>query len=274
MELANTPLMGVYIGALISSTLGATVSYQIPVFLSILSHDYIPTVMRGFAYGLITLPIGLIVGGLMLGLPLSAIVQTTFPVFILCLVLVFFLLKTPTATVKVLTWFGFFVTGLSYLSFAFVVVGQFFPQFTGLDETLFRDVLVFTFRATIIASGGLVLSSLTVKYCKRPLGYLAKLLGVNETAASGFLLSFTHSVPVLALYPMMDRKGQIVNAAFAVSGAYVLGGQMAFVLQIISKEQAPAYIVTKLLSGITAVVLTLIMERKLTQNALETEKVV
>ena len=53
----------------------------------------------------------------------------------------------------------------------------------------------------------------------------------------------------------MDRKGKVLNAAFSVCGAYVVGGQLAFVSSLTDSHQTAAYIICKLTAGILAIAL-------------------
>ena len=77
----------------------------------------------------------------------------------------------------------------------------------------------------------------------------------------GLILSCTQSLAMLPLYSRMDRRGQILNAAFSVCGAYVVGGQMAFVASLVPGGMVNAYMICKALSGVAAVGLAAVMCR-------------
>ncbi len=64
------------------------------------------------------------------------------------------------------------------------------------------------------------------------------------------------SLAMAAVFERMDRRGKVLNAAFAVSGAFVFGGQLAFV-SAAKDTIIPAYVLSKLIGGITAGVLAL-----------------
>ena len=80
-------------------------------------------------------------------------------------------------------------------------------------------------------------------------GVAASRLGVNEYAVLGLLTSLVSSVSMLPLYPRMDARGRMINAAFTVSGAFVLGGQMAFAAGVADGRAVAAYFATKLAGG-------------------------
>ncbi len=63
----------------------------------------------------------------------------------------------------------------------------------------------------------------------------------------------------------MSSKGRIALTAFSVSGAFVIGGQLGFV-SLKTPEIINIYIASKLIAGITAMVLALIVHRKTEEN--------
>lgn len=63
--------------------------------------------------------------------------------------------------------------------------------------------------------------------------------------------SLAHLIPMLALLKDMMPRGKVINVAFAVSAAFVLGSHLGFVAGM-KKEMAAAMIIGKLAGGITA----------------------
>ena len=86
-----------------------------------------------------------------------------------------------------------------------------------------EEVLVIILKITIIVCGSLVAGRLVLAKCSRWLEWAASRLGVNEYAVLGLLTSLVSSVSMLPLYPRMDARGRMINAAFTVSGAFVSG---------------------------------------------------
>ena len=54
----------------------------------------------------------------------------------------------------------------------------------------------------------------------------------------------------------MDPKGKVICTAFAVSGAFVFGGQFGFVSGI-APEMLGAFIISKIIAGIISIILAL-----------------
>jgi ethanolamine transporter len=59
----------------------------------------------------------------------------------------------------------------------------------------------------------------------------------------------------------MDHRGKVVNVAFAVSAAFVFGDHLGFAAGF-APEMLPAMIAGKLIGGVAAVAVALLLTRK------------
>ena len=114
----------------------------------------------------------------------------------------------------------------------------------------------------IAVCGGLVLSQVALKRLQKPIQRIGAVLGINEEAVVGLFLSFIQSLAMLPLFSKMDKRGKVLNAAFSVAGAYVVGGQMTLVASLIPGNWVTAYMISKVLSGGLAVALAVICMRR------------
>ena len=260
-RLAASASIAVFAGALVAGGLGQTLGYQLPVFLAAVKKEEIPELMRGFIFGLIALPAGLFVGGLLLGLPCSLILVNMLPVLVLCVLLIVAFVAIPEKTTKCLIVLGNGIRIFSFVLFGIAVFGVFLPEYALVDNALVAEMLYMVLRMVIIACGGLVLSHLALDKLKRPIEAAGHFLGVNNESVVGLVLSFTQSLAMLPLYSRMDRRGKILNAAFSVAGAYVVGGQLAFVSSMIPAEWVTPYMVNKIVAGVVGVVLAVVCDR-------------
>ena len=69
------------------------------------------------------------------------------------------------------------------------------------------------------------------------------------------------SLTTFGMLGEMDRRGVVLNSAFAVSAAFVFVDHLAFTMSY-NAEYLPAMIVAKLLSGATAVLLACLLLRR------------
>lgn len=264
LELARTPALGVFTGSLIGSGLGLTIGFQMPVFMSSMDKEHIPSFMQGMGYGIIALPVGLIVGGLTLGLSVPELIANTLPIAIICAVLVVSFRMSLDKTVKVLTAIANFIRIITYVFFALVIVGIFVPSLAIADPKQVESVMYTVLRTTVVMCGGLVIAQLVTRYCKKPLALVTKLLKINEASIIGLLISSVSAVAMIPFYRQMDKRGKVMNAAFCVCGSFILGGQMAFNTSILTSEayatvvpttSVLAFMLNKLICGVLAVVI-------------------
>lgn len=261
-RLAATAAIAVFTGSMVSGGLGATIGYQLPVFLAAVKKNEIPELMRGFIFGLIALPAGLVAGGLMLGISVDVMLVNMIPVLILCVVLIVAFLAVPKQTTGVLIVLGNIIRIISFVFFGVAVFGVFVPEYALVDNALVSEMLYMVLRMVIMACGGLVLSHIALDKLKGPIEKAGRLLGVNNESVVGLFLSCTQSLAMLPLFSSMDRRGKIINAAFSVAGAYVVGGQMAFVSSMIPAEWVTPYMANKIIAGVLGVALALVFDRR------------
>ena len=162
-------------------------------------------------------------------------------------------LKAPAAATRFLSSLGSLMRWLCFSLFALVAAGLFVPKWQIADPALVNEAFVMTGKITIVICGAMVLSHIALTRFSPPMHWLARKLRVNEPAVVGLLLSLATSVSMLPLFDRMDARGKAVNAAFSVSGAFVLGGQMAFVAGLEPSSIVAAYMIAKLVGGLAAV---------------------
>ena len=87
---------------------------------------------------------------------------------------------------------------------------------------------------------------------------------MNDVAAAGMVASLANSIPMFGMMKDMDKRGKIINVAFAVSAAFVFGDHLGFTAGFHQAMIFPM-IVGKLVGGITAVILAVFISRRMTE---------
>ncbi len=284
VEVAKNESVGLFNALVVSSMLGCTISFTIPYALSAVEEKNRKELFVGLLCGMVTIPVGCFVAGLMSGLSAIVIlIDLAIPV-ILSLIIAAGLLLAPNACVKIFSAFGFFmkaiitvglvVGGIGYLfDFAGMAlsenetvrsIGNFmmpFENFLSKLETMENAAMVCV-NASIVMSGAFPLVHLISKLLSKPLKKLGNLIGVNETSAMGFVSSLATSVTTYEMTKEMDKKGIVLNCAFTVSGAFVAAGHLAFTLAFDQSYIFPM-IVGKLVAGVTSVFVALFIYKRI-----------
>lgn len=254
-SVASSSEMAIFSGIMIASIVGCTLSFTLPLALGIVDKKYSSELNRGIVLGLISTPIGLIISGMLLGVPIATILCSLIPITIIAILLAWGLGSNQKLVLSILSGFGKFLLilgaiGLGIQGINSILGMELFSQYIlPLDE-----VLNIVGRIAIFLAGGYVLIELINRKCVKVVSFLSKKLGVSNESSSVLIGSLASAVIVFTNYDKLDEKGRILTTAFSVGGAYVLGGQLGFVSTECS-DIVLIYIITKLICGITAIVL-------------------
>lgn len=266
----------IFNGAVLGGLLGQVISFQFPVFMATLDRKNHGIVIRGFIVGLLMIPVGLIFAALMLRLDIRCFAVEFIPVVCVCILLGLGMIRYQNRTVKIVGGFAKFIQVIIYLLLIIAVIGVFVPAMEYADEELVRDAMMVILQCTMIICGALALSALLIRLFRRQLNSIAGKIGVNEVSVIAFVLNCMNSLAILPLYNKMDEKGKLMNAAFSVSGAYALGGQMGFVASVVDDSfNLVVFIAAKLLCGVASLIVACKLYPKLTgdkQDSAEAEE--
>lgn len=260
-ELTTDPQAALLGGVLGGSMLGATIVFTIPVAMGILSPQDRPYLAKGILAGLVTIPVGVLVGGLVAGFPVGMVVRNLIPIVVIAALISLGLWKAEKAMIKGFGLFGKLIIGLITAGLAASIVESLtgFVLIPGLAPI--EDGFLTVGAIAIVLAGAFPLVFVITKLLKKPLLRLGRLLGVNDTAAAGLIASLANSIATFGMVKDMDRRGKVVNIAFAVSAAFVFGDHLGFTAGF-APEMLPAVILGKLAGGITAVAVALLLTRK------------
>ena len=253
-----------YNGMIVASMFGATTTL-IPMALKLVDKKYHEDVLSGLLCGLATIPVGCLVSSFMIGFPIINAVLNILPSVIISALICIGLVKAPDTIRKILAVVGEII-------FAIMVFGLglgIFHKLTGVAiiagiETVDSTFLIIGNIAVILA-GVLPLLSVISRVFNKLFIKFGKLIKINDTSVVGLITHLANSIPVFSMMGDMDKRGRIFNMAWAVSAGYTFGDHLAFALAFDSAFAMPM-VVGKLVSGISAVILSAIVYRKSTEK--------
>lgn len=258
MAITSSKNIGLYNGLILSSMLGATISFTLPIALGFVSTKDFDYFVKGVLSGITTIPLGMFVGGLMMGIGLKDIFLNLYPVIILVGLIILGLYKAKDKMVRIFKSIGNFVIKLSTLGLVFAIFNYFFnwkivPGMVAIEETA-----IIVLKIGIILSGAYPMFYLISKLLSKNVSKIEKKTGLDEYSILGIFSSLANSIPMLGVYDKMNNRGKILNSAFAVSGSYVFGGQLAYVSSVSPTTVGP-FIASKLVAGLSAVLLAILI---------------
>lgn len=252
---------GMFAGLIVGAMLGPTIVFTIPVGLGIIQESDRKYLATGVLAGVITVPIGSFVGGLVAGFNVVMVLKNLVPIILFAILIALGLWKFQNAMIKGFTIFGKIVVAIITIGLILGIV----EQLTGLVIVPGMDPISDGFSIVadicIVLAGAFPLVHFITKVFRKPLMKLGGLLGMNDVAAAGMVASLANSIPMFGMMKDMDERGKILNVAFAVSAAFVFGDHLGFTAGYNSEMIVPM-IVGKLVGGITALVVAMFIANK------------
>ena len=260
-QLTDDPQAAALGGVITGSMLGATVVFTIPVAMGILREEDRPVMAKGILCGIVTIPLGVLAGGLTAGFPLTMVLRNLVPIVLIALLIALGLWRAENAMVRGFEIFGKLVVAVATVGLA-AAIGEAltgYPIIRGMEPISegFETVGVIA----IVLAGAFPLVFVLTKLLRKPLLAAGGLLGINDAAAAGLLASLANSIAAFGMVKDMNERGKVVNIAFAVSGAFVFGDHLGFTAGF-APEMIGAMIVGKLVGGLTAIAAAWILTRK------------
>lgn len=277
MQLAGNETIGNFSGLILGTMMGPTLVFTIPVALSIIKKEDRPFLGAGILAGMITIPLGCIVGGLVMNMTpykigIGEILMNLIPVIIIAALIVAGLWFAPD---KMIRGFNKFGTGVTVVITVFTAIAVFeyqtkikFPLMNIMVEPDAEGViplesgLLVCGQIAIVLIGAFPMVKWITKTFGRALNAVGKKLGMDENGSTGLVATLANNIAMFNIMDKMNPKGKLLNVAFAVSAAFVFGDHLGFTAGVNSEMIFPV-IVGKLVAGITALILANVLAPKL-----------
>lgn len=260
-SLADDPAVGLMLGMVTAGMSGGALTFTIPLGFGILEREVIPNFSKGVLFGLGCIPVGNLVSGLILDIPLIRILWNSLPVLILSLLIIAGMLKTPNRMVKIM---GRLATAVKYLGLAGIAAGCLdyllgVVLIPGMDSLM--DSMMLVCQMTVTMIGMLPVMELVSRLLKKPLTRIGSRLGIDAVSISGLLFSLVSCAPVFPMMKQMNPRGQILNGTWAILVAAVFGSQLGMAMSA-CPEVLPALIAGKFAAGIVGITVVILFTRR------------
>ena len=259
--MTNDPQAAMLGGILNGSMLGATLVFTIPVAMGILREEDRPAMAKGILCGIVTIPLGVLAGGVSAGFPIGMVLRNLVPIVLIAILIALGLWRAEKAMVTGFALFGKAVVVLITVGLAAAIVEELtgFALIPGMAPISEGFATVGTI--AVLLAGAFPLVFLLTKLLRKPLMAAGKLLGINDAAAAGLVASLANSIAAFGMVKDMNQRGKVVNIAFAVSAAFVFGDHLGFTAGF-APEMIGPMIVGKLVGGISAIAVALWLTRR------------
>ena len=263
---------------------GATIVFSIPMGLAMLDkrdHKYLAL---GVMAGILTIPIGAFISTAIVALTnaeVRDVINTSgdatyvfslsflqifinlSPLFIFVVLLALGLYFLPDIMIKGFLWFGRFLDAGIKLVLVFSIVEYFTGVFTKIFGSWGFDPIMADaddqFRALetagyigIMLAGAFPMVYLLQKYASRPLEAMGKKMGLSSVGSAGLVSTIANILAMFKLVRNMPPKDKVINIAFGVCAAFLLGDHLSFTANFQPTLILPV-LVGKLVAGVIAI---------------------
>ncbi len=261
VEIAQNPAVGSFNALVVSSMMGATVSFTVPLALQMVDKQHHKMLALGLLCGVAAIPAGCFAAGLICRLPLRALLVDVLPLLVLAVIIGIGLLVFPDGCVKVFKLVGLLIKILVVAGLMIGIVNFLFKKeiFKGMG-TLEEGTMI-CMNASIVMTGMFPLLKLISRLLRKPLKVLGNKLEMNEIGMMGFISTLATNLTTFGNMNEMNPKSIMLNAAFAVSAAFTFAGHLAFTMAFDSNYLLPV-MVGKLTAGLLAVLIAGVVYKK------------
>lgn len=268
MELAESEAIGNFTGLIVAAVMGINVVFNIPVGLGIIDGNDREFLASGMLIGFATIPIGCISGGMMMigsgwDLSFKDVIMNTIPVVVVAILIILGLVFMQQKMLKGFLAFGKGVTALVTCGTMLAV----FQYLTGIRLPLFHVMVeanaegVIPLEEGIAVVGGIAIVLIgafpmvhfITKKFSDPLKKIGAKFDLDENSVVGLIANLANNIMMFQSIRYMNDKGKILNCAFTVSAAFVLGDHLGFAANA-NQDMILPMIVAKFVGGITALI--------------------
>lgn len=265
-EFANDIKAGEFASFIVGSMMGPTIAFSIPVAIGIIQKEDHRYFALGVASGMITIPIGAFIGGIIAGYNTIFILKNLIPIVIVSVILSVGLIFIREILIKI---FNIFSKFLVFISTAGLVISiletlleikiiNFVMNGKEITTAPINEGIAIVSSIAIVLAGSFPLVFVITKLASKPLEYLGDKLSMNNVGSAGLIATLANNIPMFNIMKDMNIQAKIINSAFAVSSAFTFGDHMAFTIGYASgKYRGMIFpmIIAKLIGGITAIII-------------------
>lgn len=252
VSMAEDEAIGLLAGTTISSMIGCTIVFAIPVGVGLIEKKDYKYFFKGVMLGIIAMPLGSIIAGLFYGIEFKKLIINCIPLLLIAGLMIIGIVFFQTFMIKAFEIFGKLMTIVATVGIGAAA----FNHLTGI--TLIKGLAPVGTGAKVLIDIGIVLmgSYPIIKIFKwilaKPLNAIGKTFGLNAESMMGLVIALANSVPVFSMIKDMNPRGKVINSAWLVCAAASLGAHLGFTAGV-APDMIATLIIGKLSAGILAV---------------------
>lgn len=247
-------------GILLGSTMGAAVTFVIPVGLEMCPKEKQSAAAKGIVAGVIAAPVSALVGGLLAGIPGGKLFANILPAVLMALLLAAALTFLQKPVIGFFMGFSRVLSALGVLWLAAAILEELLGLVVIPGMAPLGEQLVLIGEIGITLAGAYPLVKFVRKLLAPALSGIAGLLRADENSACGMLVSIANPLPAFDLAGKMGSRGIVLVFAFLTPACAVLGDHLGYVSAVYPEAITPM-LCGKLAGAACGLVLALLITR-------------
>ena len=264
-EIAKNDTVGMFNAMVVSSMMGATISFTIPFALGCLTKEKQKDFTIGLLCGIVTIPVGCLISGIFCNINIVTLLLNLMPLIIFAVLIAIGLILIPNVCIKIFNVLGIIIKTIISLGLILGIT----ELLIGIKPIKSADDIFaagsICINAAVVMSGAFPLLFVISKILSKPMEMLGNAIKINKISTLGFISTLANNVTTFEMMKDMDRKGTVLNSAFAVSASFVLADHLAFTLAFEPSYLFPM-IIAKITAGLSAILFAVIIYKKTENN--------
>jgi ethanolamine transporter len=267
-QIANDQQLGIFSGYIVGSVLGPTLTFTVPVALMGKNREESFPLIQGLLAGVIASPVGIFVGGVLMEIPMPVLLRQMVPLLACVMLLAAALVKAPYVVASALMYVARFSLVITYGGLVCVLVQKLFSWSILPGLLPFNEAAVTVGGIALLLGGAYPFVRIIYKVFRPCIKACLSVFHLTEEGSGGIMMTLVNSMATFTRMKSMSTRDVVLNTAFAISGAWMLGDHLGFVVQTKPDVIVPV-ILSKLGASAAALFLAdLIMKFKRMDNAI------
>lgn len=228
-ELALTEDAYILNGFLVASMFGSALNGNIPLSVAIIKPERRRYVLFGLAIGIISIPVGCLVGGILAGMSPRVLWGNLLPLFILSVILTSSIILFSRVLEKILKVFGKAMVLICLLGLMVCAARELCGINFPIEGQPFSETMNTVGKIVLCLCGVFPMLGVILNWLRKPISRIAEKTGTSVLDIKCLLMDLVNCFSSIDLLNEMTDLGILLNCALGIGAGYALGDHFAYV---------------------------------------------
>lgn len=247
-------------GFLVASMFGSALNGNISLSVAVIKPERRRYVLFGLAIGIISIPVGCLVGGILAGLSVKVLWGNLLPLFILSVILTSSIVLFSRVLEKILKIFGKFMVLICLLGLLVCAARELCGMNFPIEGQPFPEIMDIIGKIVLCLCGVFPMLGVILNWLRKPISRVAEKTGTSVLDINCLLMDLVNCFSSIDLLNEMTDLGILLNCALGIGAGYALGDHFAYVSSTEPRLTIPL-ILGKLAAGAFSILAVALLAR-------------